>query len=129
MAIGQGEEKEEGREGRRLSRRDLNPASAAEAVKSGLAFVCALCHNHWRALDAGAPTCGRIDCCGPPFGGVFPDYDGPINDFERQCFVCGNPNIIGNYKVTGENRRFGVCGRHDKSIAKEGLPHLLLLTR
>ena len=85
----------------------LNPAKVALVVQKGLSIYCATCTRYWEAADKGLSYCGR-SCKGPPGGGIFPEYDGPIRDHTRQCFACGQAT---KYVVTG-GRDFGVCEKH-----------------
>lgn len=107
----------------------VNAFEVTDAVKSGLSLVCATCRHYWDGRRSGALNCGKLDCCGPFGGGAFQDYSGPISDFERQCFVCGNPEVCGVFKLNGETRKFGICGRHLEMSRKMNVSDLLLLVR
>lgn len=93
---------------------DLNPAKIGNAVSKGLSIVCATCKHYWKARDTGVPgdkCLSKKPCSSPLGGGDFREYDGPITDLTRWCFVCGDSS---NYAVScGESfRPVGVCSTH-----------------
>ena len=81
-----------------------------------VSLFCASCSKYWAARAQSIPghacTSVAVPSCGSPLaGGDFHDYDGPITDSERWCFVCGD----GSTKVVraaGKSKSFGVCGAH-----------------
>jgi len=85
-----------------------------EAVKGGLSIVCATCRKYWegRNRELPDPKCTAARPCGSPFANmIFPEYEGPIKDFTRWCFVCGNKPKYG-IKVRDERRILALCERH-----------------
>jgi hypothetical protein len=44
-------------------------------------------------------------------GQTFPDYKGPITQFDRWCFVCGAASKYG-VRVGSDIRVFGMCAEH-----------------
>lgn len=92
----------------------MNSARIGLAVQGGLSVVCATCSKYWRARDVGMPepSCLAKDGCGSPLkGGDFHEYEGPISDFGRWCFVCGEEASHG-VRVSGRVRSVGMCNRH-----------------
>jgi len=97
----------------------LNPDLAEAAVRSGLSAVCATCTRYWEGRDQGLPEprCTAKTKCGSPLAGDdFHEYDGPIIDFDRQCFVCASPSRYG-ITVRGRKRIIGVCATHAKLLS------------
>lgn len=90
----------------------MNLDDVSSAVASGLSTVCATCTKYHRAKAQGLDKCLAVDGCGSPIiGDTFHEYDGPITDFLRFCFVCGGPAAKG-VRVKGHCRAIGVCGQH-----------------
>lgn len=85
-----------------------------QAVEQGLAFPCAMCVNHWRAVDAGAESCGKATCGGPLSSRTFPDYEGPLPDgnWSHFCFLTGKPSDLVGVKVVGEKRMLAITRAH-----------------
>jgi hypothetical protein len=88
------------------------------AVLSGLSLICATCTKFARAIEKGSMRedgsvrCLAVDGCGSPIvGDTFHEYEGPITDFLRFCFVCGNPAQKG-VAVKGHRRVIGACNEH-----------------
>ena len=98
----------------------INPLKMAEAVRGGLSPVCATCNKYWIARDRNIPEprCMSVDnCAGPAGGDDFHEYDGPITDFSRWCFACGEESAFG-IQVTGRLRTIGVCKNHVRMLAE-----------
>lgn len=96
----------------------LNPAKVGLAVQSGVSIVCATCTRYWEGRERGLPgsRCTSTSGCGSPLAGDdFHDYSGPITDFTRWCFMCGNESV---YAVQSppSPRLFGVCDEHAKML-------------
>jgi hypothetical protein len=92
----------------------LNLAKVGLAVQNGLSSVCATCTLYWIARDQGVPghKCLAQDGCGSPISGDdFHEYQGPISDLSRWCFVCGSDATRG-LRVGGRFRVVGVCENH-----------------
>lgn len=92
----------------------LNPVKVALAVSGGLSAVCSTCEKYWDARDKGIPgdACLATDGCGSPIAGdVFHEYRGPMTQFDRFCFVCGN-QATHAVRVDMYVRVIGVCGKH-----------------
>jgi hypothetical protein len=92
----------------------LNPVKVALAVSQGLSAVCATCEKYWGARDKGIPgdTCLATDGCGSPIAGdVFHEYRGPMAQFDKFCFVCGN-QATHAVRVDMYVRVIGVCKDH-----------------
>lgn len=79
--------------------------------QQGIAFVCCNCEK-LQPNEAGDPVCteGRR-CVGPPSGGTFDHYRGPVVDFGRFCFVCGE-RPVKHLRVGSSVRLMGVCEEH-----------------
>lgn len=76
--------------------------------------MCATCTKYWSARDIGVPgsQCLAKDNCGSPLrGDDFHEYDGPITEFSRWCFVCGVDSKFG-ITVKGRKRVLGACAKH-----------------
>lgn len=96
----------------------MTPAQIAIAAAEGYSVVCASCRHLHRARAArgGKPgPCGQSDCGGPLAGRTFPKYDGPITDFTRWCFMCGEPAKFAAM-AKGSERVFGLCKEHVRSM-------------
>jgi hypothetical protein len=92
----------------------MDPAKIGLAVQNGLSIVCATCKRYWEGRDQGLPEpqCTTKTPCGSPLAGMaFPNYDGPITDFTRWCFVCGQ-GATHVLQAPGEARQIGVCDEH-----------------
>lgn len=98
----------------------LNLAKVGLAVQSGLSTVCATCSRYWEARDKRLPEpqCLAKDGCGSPLrGDDFHEYVGPITDFGRWCFVCGDDAHYG-VRVQGRTRPVGMCEGHLKLLTE-----------
>lgn len=92
----------------------LDPLLVEAAVKSGLSAVCATCTKYWRGREQGLPEpqCTATAKCGSPLASDdFHEYEGPLKQFERFCFVCAEPSKYG-ITVRGRSRVIGVCRAH-----------------
>lgn len=92
----------------------LDPLLVEAVVKSGLSAVCATCRRYWEGRERGLPEprCTSVSGCGSPLaGGDFHEYDGPISEFDRWCFVCSADAKYG-VRAKGKKRLFGVCDAH-----------------
>lgn len=82
------------------------------ALASGLSMVCATCSKYRLAMEQGLKQCLAVDGCGSPIiGDTFHEYEGPITDFLKYCFVCGADSQKA-LAVKGHSRRIGVCLKH-----------------
>jgi len=82
------------------------------AIASGLSMVCATCKKWAEGAEQGSEKCTAKSGCGSPIAGdTFHEYDGPITDFLRFCFVCGQPATKG-IRVKGHVRLIGACNTH-----------------
>ena len=84
------------------------------AVRSGLSTVCATCRRYWEGRERGLPEprcTSRTGCGSPLAGGDFHEYDGPITEFDRWCFVCSADAKYG-VRARDKRRLFGVCEAH-----------------
>lgn len=89
-----------------------NPAEIAAAVRTGYSTVCATCDRlHPDPQRPEIRVCNERTCGGPFSGRDFPRYKGPITDFSRWCFVCGEPSKYG-VQAPETARRFGLCQEH-----------------
>lgn len=59
----------------------------------------------------------RKPCRSPLDGGDYPEYVGPVQDFARWCFICGDP-VSCVIQHRGSPRLFGVCAGHRKLLPK-----------
>lgn len=90
----------------------MNLDLVRSAVASGLSIVCATCTKYQQAAAQGLSKCFAVDGCGSPIvGDTFHEYEGPITDFLRFCFVCGGQATKG-VRVKGHRRVIGVCSQH-----------------
>lgn len=92
----------------------FDPIKVAAAISSGLSIVCATCENYWQARDLNVPEekCLAKDGCGSPIAGdVFHEYIGPMKQFDRFCFVCGNQSTSA-IRVDNLVRVIGCCEVH-----------------
>ena len=96
----------------------LDPHLVEAAVKSGLSTVCATCRRYWEGRERGLPEprCTSRSGCGSPLaGGDFHEYDGPISEFDRWCFVCAGEAKYG-VRARDKRRLFGVCETHVRML-------------
>jgi len=108
----------------------------AAAVGNGLNVVCATCDNYWDARDRGIPEgrCLSMDRCGSPIAGdAFHEYKGPMTQFDKFCFVCGN-KATHAVRASDHPRVVGICVDHIylmKKLKPEGkqAPNVVLLSR
>lgn len=92
----------------------LDPLLVEATIKSGLSAVCATCTKYWRGREQGLPEpqCTATTKCGSPLASDdFHEYEGPLQQFERFCFVCAAPSKYG-ITVHGRVRVIGVCRTH-----------------
>lgn len=83
-----------------------------QAVSEGVSIVCATCSKFHEGRARMSDRCTATDGCGSPIvGDTFHEYQGPITDFLRFCFVCGRPATKG-LRVKGHERIIGVCVHH-----------------
>jgi len=98
---------------------DLNAVKVCEAAAKGLSIYCASCKLYWRAREQGVlgDQCLCKDKCGSPIAGDdFHEYDGPITDYMRFCFVCGAGDPRYGVGVEGKKKIIGVCVNHVRMI-------------
>lgn len=98
----------------------LDPHLVEAAVKSGLSSVCATCSKYWAGREKGLPEprCTAATKCGSPLAGDdFHEYDGPMRELDRWCFVCAQPSKYG-LKVRDGKRLVGVCAEHVRLLAE-----------
>lgn len=96
----------------------VSPIQVAQAVRNGLSAVCATCTRYWEARDRGLPEpqCLAKNGCGSPIrGDTFSEYNGPLRDFSKWCFVCAQPAHAG-IRVRGHTRLMGVCQEHTRLL-------------
>ena len=82
--------------------------------KDKVSIFCCTCTKYWEARDRGLPghqCLSTTRCASPLGGGDFHDYDGPLTETSRWCFVCGDPSTRA-VKSPKSERLFGLCGRH-----------------
>lgn len=92
----------------------LDPHLVEAVVRSGLSMVCATCRKYWEGRERGLPEprCTSKTGCGSPLaGGDFHEYEGPITEFDRWCFVCAGEAKYG-VRARDKRRLFGVCKEH-----------------
>lgn len=107
------------------------------AIQSGVSIVCATCKRYWEGRERGLPEpkCTVKKPCGSPLARMtFPEYDGPMTDFVRWCFVCGARAEVG-VRVRQEPRVLGMCRAHVPMLEEvepvglklngEGLPDIV----
>ena len=85
------------------------------AVARGVSLICASCDRYWegRARDLPDDRCTATSgCCGPLAGGTFHEYQGPITDLTRWCFICG-ADAVSAVRKAGSERGVGVCKPHE----------------
>ena len=98
---------------------ELNAVKVCEAAAKGLSVYCASCKKYWRAREQGLPgdQCLCVEKCGSPIAGDdFHEYDGPITDYMRFCFVCGASTPRYGVGVEGKKKIVGVCVNHVRMI-------------
>ena len=105
----------------------LDAVRVGLAVQSGLSVVCATCRRYWEGRERGLPgsRCTSESGCGSPLAGDdFRDYEGPIRDFTRWCFMCGTeaPLVL---QIPRSERLFGVCSEHVE-VLSQLRPHRML---
>lgn len=96
----------------------MDPARVGLAVSKGVSIVCATCKRYWEGREQGLPEpkCTTRKPCGSPFAGMmFPQYEGPITDFSRWCFVCGQTSDYG-VRVQDTDRTIGMCKEHIRML-------------
>lgn len=97
----------------------LDPHLVEAAIKSGLSAVCSTCRKYWEGREKGLPEprCTAVSKCGSPLAGDdFHEYDGPMTEFDRWCFVCAKESKYG-LKVRSGKRLIGVCDVHVRLLA------------
>jgi hypothetical protein len=82
----------------------------------GVSIFCASCSKYQEGRARGLPghrcTSVSIPACGSPLAGsAFPDYDGPITETDRWCFMCGEPATVG-ISTPRHQKVFGLCETH-----------------
>lgn len=91
-------------------------------LKDKLSAICATCERYWeaKAQNKEGLFCTSPNGCGGPLrGSHFPDYKGPITDFSRWCFVCGEDPTYGIRALNSSSQRvFGMCDQHPPSWAQ-----------
>jgi hypothetical protein len=98
----------------------LDPIKIAVAMADGLSAVCATCTKYWEARDRDLPghQCLSTERCGSPLAGdCFHEYEGPISDLSKLCFVCGEPSKYG-LRVGQLIRTIGACAEHVQMVHK-----------
>lgn len=79
-----------------------------------LIAVCRTCNKYWKDREQKGPSdpCAATDGCGGPRSGdVYHEYEGPVTDFTRFCFVCGvEPRF--HIRVGPLLRVLGACKVH-----------------
>ena len=98
----------------------MDPVKIALAVQSGLSPICGSCKKFWQARERNIPgdQCMSKDNCGGPMSGdTFHEYDGPITNFTKWCFVCAEPSKFG-IQVRGRARVIGACAEHIKLMGE-----------
>jgi len=97
----------------------INQKTVEDARVAGFVFICAMCRRLHRGRDAGMTNehgefrCTSQECKSPLGGGMFEDYDGPLDRYLHQyCFVCGKPfpeHVLG--AKDSSSGRIGCCAR------------------
>jgi len=98
----------------------MDMVRVGQAIASGVSIVCATCKRYWEGRERGLPDpkCTAARPCGSPLAALtFPEYDGPMTDFARWCFVCGGHATKG-VKVREEPRVIGMCDEHVQWLGK-----------
>lgn len=113
----------------------MDPKDVAAEMRQGVSHVCATCRKYWQGRASGLPRpqCTTLVLCGSPIAGdVFSQYDGPITDFTRWCFVCSRTADFA-VQVRNEDRQIGICKEHVEFLVGleaselEGRTHVLSL--
>lgn len=94
----------------------MTPSQIAIAASEGFSIVCASCRHLHRGRARKRDGCNKPQCGGPFVGRDFPDYDGPITDFTRWCFVCGEPSKFAAIAESG--KVFGLCKEHVRAMGE-----------
>lgn len=90
----------------------MTTANDSGIVIPRVSIICQTCSKWSQAQARGLDKCLAQDGCGSPIvGDTFHEYEGPITDFLRFCFVCGADAKKG-VAVKGHRRRIGVCLEH-----------------
>lgn len=85
---------------------------AEDRRAEGYSIVCCTCKKLQEGLAQSLGSCTQsTDCKSPLFEGDFHEYEGPISDFSRHCFVCGAPPTKA-VRIRGKVRVFGICDDH-----------------
>ncbi len=85
---------------------------------SGLSMVCSTCSKYAKGVELGLDRCTAKDGCGSPIiGDTFHEYEGPITDFVRYCFVCGEKPTKA-IRVKGHVRVLAACDVHVEYVAQ-----------
>jgi len=92
----------------------MNEFEVMAAIHGGVSAVCATCKKYWKGRELGLPgdTCTSKTGCGSPFANDdFHDYEGPMTDFSRFCWVCAGES---EHRVRSavKSRVFGLCAEH-----------------
>lgn len=96
----------------------LPEAKIRVALASGLSMVCSTCMKYEAGQALGLDRCTAREGCGSPIAGdTFHEYDGPITDFARFCFVCGEKPTKA-IRVDGHVRVIGACTAHAEYVGK-----------
>lgn len=98
----------------------MKVVEVGRAISSGVSIVCATCERYWEGREKKLPgsKCTTLKPCGSPFAALtFPEYDGPMTDFGRWCFVCGTRADKG-VRVREEPRIIGMCNEHIKMLGQ-----------
>jgi hypothetical protein len=97
----------------------LDPFLVEAAVASGLSAVCSTCRKYWEGRERGLPEprCTAVSKCGSPLAGDdFHEYEGPMREFDRWCFVCAKESKYA-LKMREGKRLIGVCDTHVRMLA------------
>lgn len=97
----------------------LDKVKVEQAVKGGLAAICAWCEHYW--VDSGNRPeghsgCSKKECGGPLSHRAFPLYRGPWSPKEKYCFFCGK-SAEGMVDLGGRGS-MGICGEHVSILKK-----------
>jgi len=90
----------------------LDDLKVDQAMRSGLAAICAWCEHYWE--DSGKRPVNHSgcvqDCGGPLVHGSFPRYKGPWSPKHKFCFICGK--MADAAVDIGGKGMIGVCDDH-----------------
>jgi hypothetical protein len=92
----------------------MNVSFVMGEIKQGVSPVCATCKRYVEGRERGLPRpkCTTRTSCGSPIAGdTFTQYEGPITDFTKFCFVCSN-EADKAIRVGERERMIGVCNAH-----------------